>query len=295
MPIKWRLPLPITILTHLQAYNKSASFVPLLTSKVLQYLSPQPHEHILDIGCGDAVLSLKIAAACYHLTGLDASPNFIQAAKSNSVQQLTNSKTTFILADCRRVSRDECPTQNDYVRRALGPARYDKVFSNAAMHWILRDEATRMPFFSDVFGLLKPGGSFVFEMGGWGNVREVRAAITAVMAYGGYGLSVEDVRRADPWFFASEVWMRDVLQQAGFEVEVCEMEERPTRCTEGEGGGLAGWVELMCAQFLQIVEERRWSEIIRKVVQTLEAGSRREDGSIWLGYVRLRAVAKRPE
>lgn len=283
-------------LTRFQAYNKSASFVPLLTSKVLQYLSPRPHDQILDIGCGDAVLSLKISQACAHLTGLDASPNFIEAAKDRAAASSPQeSSTTFILADCRRVSRDDCPTQTDSVRQALAPGRYDKVFSNAAMHWILRDETTRPAFFSDVFELLKPGGKFVFEMGGWGNVREVRAAITAVIAFGGYGVSVEDVRRADPWFFASEGWMRDVLQQAGFEVEVCETEERPTRCTESEGGGLAGWVELMCAQFLQMVEAGIRREVVEKVVLALEGGSRREDGSVWLGYVRLRAVARKPE
>jgi len=283
------------ILTHHQAYKQSASFVPLLTSKVLQYLSPQPHEHILDIGCGDAVLSLKILSACEHLTGLDASPNLLEAAKSKAAAQQVNRSTTFILADCRRVSREHCPTQTSEVCQTLVPGRYDKVFSNAAMHWILRDESTRIPFFSDVFGLLKPGGKFVFETGGWGNVREIRAAMTAVIAFGGYGLSIEDVRRADPWYFASEGWMREVLEQAGFEVEICEIEERPTKCTEGEGGGLAGWIWLMCAHFFQIVEPTRRMEVKEKVVMALMGGSMREDGSVWLGYVRLRVVARKPE
>lgn len=162
------------------------------------------------------------------------------------------------------------------------------------MHWILRDERTRIPFFTDVFGLLKSSGKFVFEMGGWGNVREVRAAVTAVLAFGGYGLDVEDVRRVDPWFFASDTWMRDVLTKAGFDVEICEMEARPTKCTQGEGGGLTGWVELMCAQFLELVEVGRRKEVVESVIKCLEGGSRREDGSVWLGYVRLRAVARKP-
>jgi len=134
----------------------------------------------------------------------------------------------------------------------------------------------------------------VFEMGGWGNVREVRAAITAVLAFGGYGVGIEDVWKADPWFFASDAWMWDVLTQAGLDVEVCEVEERPTRCTEGKGGGLAGWVELMCAQFLELVEVERRGEIVEKVVLCLKSGSVHEDGSIWLGYVRLRVLARKP-
>lgn len=54
-------------------------------------------------------------------------------------------------------------------------SEYDKVFSNAAMHWILRNEATQKDFFLGVKGALKTGGSFVFEMGGMGNVAEVRS------------------------------------------------------------------------------------------------------------------------
>lgn len=41
------------------------------------------------------------------------------------------------------------------------------------MHWILRREETRKDFFTGVRGALKVGGTFVFEMGGMGNVAEV--------------------------------------------------------------------------------------------------------------------------
>lgn len=41
------------------------------------------------------------------------------------------------------------------------------------MHWILRREETQRDFFAGVRGALKPGGVFVFEMGGMGNVAEV--------------------------------------------------------------------------------------------------------------------------
>ena len=55
----------------------------------------------------------------------------------------------------------------------LQASSYDKVFSNAAMHWILRPENRREDFFRGVYGALKPNGVFCFEMGGMGNVAEV--------------------------------------------------------------------------------------------------------------------------
>lgn len=50
---------------------------------------------------------------------------------------------------------------------------FDKCFSNAAMHWILRPEKRRAQFFRGVRNALKPGGVFAFELGGMGNVTEV--------------------------------------------------------------------------------------------------------------------------
>ncbi len=64
---------------------------------------------------------------------------------------------------------------------SLQKGSYDKVFSNAAMHWILRREETREVFFTGVRGVLKVGGTFVFEMGGMGNVAEVCLIPSSVM------------------------------------------------------------------------------------------------------------------
>lgn len=90
--------------------------------------------------------------------------------------------------------------------------RFDKVFSNAAMHWILRPEASRERFFHGVREALKPGGLFVFEMGGMGNVGEMRAALLSVV---GRRVGIERAREVDPWFFPDEDWMKGVLEGEG--------------------------------------------------------------------------------
>ncbi|EHK98121.1 putative Uncharacterized methyltransferase C70.08c [Glarea lozoyensis 74030] len=58
------------------------------------------------------------------------------------------------------------------TKSELANGTYDKVFSNAAMHWILRPVETRDEFFTGINSALKPGGIFCFEMGGQGNVAE---------------------------------------------------------------------------------------------------------------------------
>jgi len=49
---------------------------------------------------------------------------------------------------------------------------------------------------------------------------------------------------------------------------------------------------LMGAQFLEAVEESKRDAVVKEVCDVVETVvSREEDGSKWMGYVRLRAVA----
>lgn len=107
------------------AYKSAASFVPKLTSKVVSYLNAQPNDRILDIGCGDGILTSQIAqnASSGEVLGLDASSSFISTAQ----EKYTAPNCTFKLQDCSRL--EDC---SEAVDRS-----WDKVFSNAAMHWVI--------------------------------------------------------------------------------------------------------------------------------------------------------------
>ncbi|MCB1227083.1 MAG: class I SAM-dependent methyltransferase [Verrucomicrobiales bacterium] len=47
----------------------------------LRLLDPRPGEQILDLGCGQGVLARRLAAARAQVTGVDAAPSLIQAAR----------------------------------------------------------------------------------------------------------------------------------------------------------------------------------------------------------------------
>ncbi|KAK7729444.1 hypothetical protein SLS57_001929 [Botryosphaeria dothidea] len=267
-----------------EKYATSAAFVPLLTTKVLSYLNPSPTDRILDIGCGDGPLSAKIAAAVPQgeVVGVDASPSMIHTAQT---QHTTSPNISFQIADCTTL-RTAAP--------ALLTSSFDKIFSNAALHWILRGPSTRQSVFTDLFAALKPGGTLVFEMGGAGCVAEVHSALAAALVTHGGVATVQEAREASPWYFADVGPMRSLLEKAGFEVELCEKEYRPTELTKEKDGGLAGWVRLMGDPFLQRVAEEKREEVVQWVVEACRHVCEREDGSWWLGYVRLRAVARKP-
>ncbi|KAL1311734.1 hypothetical protein AAFC00_001829 [Neodothiora populina] len=266
-----------------EAYAAAASFVPKLATKVVSYLAVGENDHILDIGCGDGPLTAQIAASASKgwVLGLDASPNFITTAKS----KYTTGNCTFRLQDC---------TQMKSCAVAIN-GKWDKVFSNAALHWILRNPDTRTDVFTDIHAALKPNGLFVCEFGGKGNIAEVHAAILSALVQ--YGVSIDQARESCPWFFPSEKWLHDKLQETGFEVEKVELENRPTKLTpkSADGSaGLQGWIKLMGAEMLKAVDEGLREQVVRSASEILETIiTREEDGSQWIGYVRIRAVARK--
>jgi len=266
-----------------EKYESAASFVPKLTTTVLSYLDVQPNDKVLDIGCGDGQLTRQIAATATSgkVLGLDASQSFLTTAERSQ----SAGNCSYRLQDCTDLAN--CPDVLD--------GSWDKVFSNAALHWILRKPETREDVFRNAHKALKPGGKLVFEMGGKGNVAEVHAAFTSALLHA--GLSLDAAREACPWFFPSPEWTSRTLSALGFRVEKCELEYRPTKLNPDTGdstGGVEGWLRLMGAPFLEAVEEAKREKVIKEVCDVIDSiVTREEDGSQWLGYVRLRVVANK--
>ncbi|ROT43646.1 S-adenosyl-L-methionine-dependent methyltransferase [Sodiomyces alkalinus F11] len=272
-----------------QEYQHSAAFVPKLATKVVQWLDVGPDDVILDIGCGDGLLDVEfghvLAQGKGFLHGIDASPAMIEAATEAVAAAGVQSNCTFHGTFLDANSLAGAPS--------LPRDGFTKAFSNAALHWILRPEtaAAASSFFAAVRDRLVQGGTLVFEMGGLGNVAEMRTALLMASAR---RVGMARAVAADPWFFPDEAWVRRQLEGRGWEVEKVEREWRPTKAGEG---GVEGWVRLMGKEFLRAVEEEAGKEaveeVVREAAEALRVVCDDGDGGEMISYVRLRCLARK--
>ncbi|KAL0768257.1 hypothetical protein CaCOL14_009232 [Colletotrichum acutatum] len=269
-----------------EAYQHSASFVPKLATKVVQWLHVQKDDVILDVGCGDGILDVEFGKVLSQgkgsLHGIDASPGMISAAKK-AVSAAGLSNCEFEVLDATKITTSSTPT--------LHTPTFTKAFSNAALHWILRPPGSHIPVFTAIRDALLPGGTFALEMGGLGNVAEMRTAIVMAVAR---RVGMEKAVAVDPWFFPDEEWLKTVLEKevGGWEVLKVEREWRPTTADKG---GVEGWVRLMGKELLDAVPEEggQREEAVREIVEVLRHVCRIPGDGEMISYVRLRCLARK--
>jgi SAM-dependent methyltransferase len=176
-------------------YARVGSFVPELGMAALDLLDPRPGERILDVGCGDGALSLKIIDRGAEVVGVDNSPELVEAARAAGVYAE--------LIDAADMDFDR---------------RFDAAFSNAALHWMLDKERVA----AAIFRALRLGSRFAGEMGGEGNLARLREALDEELNLRGYAPPTE----SSNWYPSPDEFAA-VYEAAGFERIDARLIERP--------------------------------------------------------------------
>jgi trans-aconitate methyltransferase len=242
-----------------ETYDKQHSFVTKYGEELIDLLDPQPHETILDIGCGTGHLTAQIAARGANAIGLDASESMLEIARS------TYPDITFLHADASDFEVSQ---------------QVDAIFSNAALHWILDADGC----VASMSRALRAGGRFVIEMGGQGNIDQIMSALMDSVAEIGIGI------KRPPKFYPSPGEYERLLRKYGIEPSRILHFTRPTKL-EGVDG-LRNWY----MQFAQLVLEQLSADDRDEVILRAENKLRptHYDGNNWTAdYVRLRVTAQK--
>ena len=237
-------------------YRANAAFVPELGRPVLELLDPRPGERVLDLGCGDGTLTAELVAAGCTVVGVDSADDMVRAARRRGIDAR-------VMGAASLAFREE----------------FDAVFSNAVLHWVSRaDDAV-----AGVARALRPGGRFVGEFGGHGNVAAVVTALAAVLDRRGV-----DAARINPWFYPSPDDYRRRLENAGFEVAGIELIPRPTPLPTG----IAGWLATFAGVFFESLPVGERDGARDETVRFLRHSLCDTEGNWTADYVRLRFSAR---
>ena len=241
-------------------YEGRHNFVWQYGENVLELLSPQPDERILDLGCGTGQLTEKIALAGAEVLGIDRAASMIEKARQNYPH------LQFAVADARDFQVEQ---------------PFDAVFSNAVLHWIPEVDAV----IRCIYQALKPGGRFVAEFGGKGNVKAIALALDRVLNTFGYA-SYDAA-----WYFPSIGEYATCLEQQGFDVTHAVIFDRPTPLENGDAG-MANWIRMFASRFLEGLSNAQQMQVIQAIEHDLKPTLYR-DGKWWGDYRRIRIVARK--
>ena len=225
---------------------------------MLDLLAPQTGERILDLGCGDGILTKKLVDLGCEVVAVDSSEPQVEAAKKLGL-------------DAHLMNAEDLPYHEDF----------DAVFSNAVLHWIKRADS----MMAGVYRSLRPGGRFVAECGGHGCIEKIRKALIQALDRRGV-----DGTSRDPWYFPTPGDYATRLERAGFRVDSIALIPRPTPLP----GDIIGYLETFGLSFLAGFSGDARNHYLQEIRSVLEPQLVNAEG-VWVAdYVRLRFVATKP-
>jgi trans-aconitate 2-methyltransferase len=241
-------------------YDDKYNFVSKYGEDVVRLLAPQSGERILDLGCGTGYLTHLIARAGGRVIGIDNSPAMIHRAQA-----------AYPDLDFRLMSAADFHFDTPF----------DAVFSNATLHWVLDKESV----VEHVARALRPGGRFVLEMGGKGNVEEIVVATRKVLTRHGYYSNAA----IQLWYYPSLSEYTTLLEKKGFRVRFAAHFDRPTELKDTENG-IKEFVRMFGNAFFNDIPESDIDTVLTEIQDMVRPTSYR-NGNWYGNYKRLRIAA----
>lgn len=253
-------------------YSKHSGQQQKWARELIAKLDLQGREAILDIGCGDGKVTAEIADRVPEgtVTGIDSSEQMISVARGGFPQQ-THPNLSFSRMDARAI---------DFK------SRFDIVFSNAALHWVI----DHRPVLEGIHRCLKPGGKLLLQMGGKGNAADILEVIEKLKQQTEWRCYFNEFKF--PYGFFSVDEYRPLLEKYGFLTDRIEL--IPREMVHDGQSGLEGWIRTTWLPYTERIPENLRSTFISAVSsQYLRRTRLDRNRKVHVSMVRLEVEARK--
>jgi trans-aconitate 2-methyltransferase len=254
-------------------YQKNSANQYAWAQELIPKLKLSGNEALLDIGCGDGKIAAEISKALPHgrVIGIDSSQEMINLAQTTFPQK-DYPNLGFQLMDARKI--------------VFQPI-FDRIFSNAALHWITNQPAV-------LFGVekcLKPSGWLLFQMAGKGNAQNILSLLDEMMPMEPWKQYFENFKF--PYGFYDPQEYTAFLQKADLKPLRAELFPKDMKLAGAEG--LAGWVRTTWLPFTEKLPNELKAKFVDELVtRYIQKHPVDDEGMVHVGMMRLEVEAQKP-
>lgn len=253
-------------------YREAAGHTREWGQRVVEELGLQGHESLLDLGCGDGLVTRRIAERLPsgRVLGIDSSQGMLAAARRLAAESgWPVSRMEFQLQD---ILDFECREQ------------FDVVFSNAALHWVSDHERV----LANAFLALKNGGRLRANFGGQGNCQNFLAVVKELMQEEPFTVQLRDFRW--PWYFPAVEEYEQLLESSPFSEFQVWLENTDRWFTSADE--MVAWMEQpSLVPFISALEGIARQRFHDQAVERMLARTAGPDGRYFETFRRLNVLA----
>lgn len=249
-------------------YEKASKHQKEWGNSLISELSLRGNEAILDLGCGDGILTEQLAQLVPNGTvlGIDASAGMIATAQKRGKNNLA-----FIQMDINTMH-----FQN----------KFDVIFSNAALHWI-KDHKTLL---QNTVNALKNGGTILWDFAGDGNCSNFFAVMREKMQSGKYKKYFSHFEW--PWYMPAKKDYAQAVADAGFaNYNITEVNRDRFFSSADE---MIKWIDQpSIVPFIRMIPNEIKAEFREEVIHTMLERTRQPDGTCFETFRRIHIRASK--
>ncbi len=235
---------------------------------LISQLSFKGNETILDLGCGDGILTeqLSLCVPNGKVLGIDSSSSMIETAK-----MIDKNNLTFAHMDMNEMNFEN---------------EFNLILSNAALHWV-KDHNRLL---KNTHRALKTCGRILWDFGGQGNCRHFIDVIQRKISEDVYWKYFKDFEW--PWFMPSKSQYAELIAAVGF--SSCTIEEINRDRYFSNAAEMIQWIDQpSIVPFIQYIPHKLRETFRREVIWEMLNETRQSNGTYFETFRRIKVYAEK--